>query len=55
MEDECPQKKNPSFSGYLYIPEFAIIVDSSIVNDQGRNHIDIHGLGLESNSPQPHH
>ena len=36
LETNSPPKKHPSFSGYLYIPEYAIVIDSPIVNNLGK-------------------
>uniref|UniRef100_A0A7S4AWD7 Uncharacterized protein n=1 Tax=Pseudo-nitzschia australis TaxID=44445 RepID=A0A7S4AWD7_9STRA len=44
----------PEF-GCFYLPEFGLLIDSPIVNESGKNHVDVHGLGAETGSPQPLH
>eukprot|EP00532_Pseudo-nitzschia_australis_P019192 CAMPEP_0168309238 /NCGR_PEP_ID=MMETSP0142_2-20121227/66171_1 /TAXON_ID=44445 /ORGANISM="Pseudo-nitzschia australis, Strain 10249 10 AB" /LENGTH=600 /DNA_ID=CAMNT_0008261949 /DNA_START=60 /DNA_END=1860 /DNA_ORIENTATION=- len=41
--------------GCFYLPEFGLLIDSPIVNESGKNHVDVHGLGAETGSPQPLH
>jgi len=48
-------KSHHPLCGSFYLPEFGLLIDSPIVNESGKNHVDVHGLGAETGSPQPLH
>ena len=43
------------YAGLLYIYEFGILIDPLIVNEPGKNFVDIHAMGTEVKSGSPWH